>query len=126
MTDRTRAWIVVGVLLSAFGGWYHNVTEGFSTTSPESISILVPAVLLLVWWYLGPGRAVWWTTLIWIGVLNLIIGAIITVLPLSVLPFEPEQSLSHYGAHAAYLVTQLPALYALRLARHDQLESASP
>lgn len=37
-------------------------------------------------------------------------GAVITVLPLPVLPFRPEQSLRHYGVHLVYALTQLPVL----------------
>lgn len=37
-------------------------------------------------------------------------GAIVTVLPLPFLPFRPEQSVSHYGVHALYVITQLPLL----------------
>ena len=101
------------MLLSAFGAWFHNIREGFPTSSPESLAVLGPASLLVAWWYLKPGWTAWWTTFIWIGVLNLGVGAILSVLPLTVWPFSPEQSLSHYAAHGAYLMTQLPALYAL-------------
>ncbi len=36
------------------------------------------------------------------GVLNLVIGGIVSVLPLPILPFVPEQSVTHYGAHVVY------------------------
>ena len=42
------------------------------------------------------------------GVLNLVIGGIVTVLPLSILPFVPEQSVTHYGAHVVYTLGQVP------------------
>jgi hypothetical protein len=42
------------------------------------------------------------------GVLNLVVGGIVTVLPLDVLPFVPEQSVSHYAAHIVYALGQVP------------------
>jgi hypothetical protein len=42
------------------------------------------------------------------GVLNLVVGGIVTVLPLPFLPFAPEQSLSHYAAHVVYTLGQVP------------------
>ncbi len=31
-----------------------------------------------------------------------------SVLPLSILPFVPEQSITHYGAHVVYTLGQVP------------------
>jgi hypothetical protein len=42
------------------------------------------------------------------GLLNFVIGGMVTVLPLPILPFVPEQSLTHYGAHLVYSVGQVP------------------
>ena len=42
------------------------------------------------------------------GVLNFVIGGIVSVLPLPILPFVPEQSLTHYGAHVVYSLGQVP------------------
>ena len=40
------------------------------------------------------------------------------MLPLSFLPFVPEQSMSHYGAHVVYTLGQVPlVLVAYRAAR---------
>jgi hypothetical protein len=44
----------------------------------------------------------------WVA-LNLF-GGIVSVLPLPILPFVPEQSLYHYGFHVLYAVAQIPAL----------------
>ena len=63
---------------------------------------------------LGIAYAVWPTSKVvaaaalgW-GVLTLVIGGIVTVLPLSILPFVPEQSLTHYAAHVVYAIGQVP------------------
>jgi hypothetical protein len=42
------------------------------------------------------------------GLLNLVIGGIVSVLPLSILPFVPEQSMTHYAAHVVYTLGQVP------------------
>ena len=105
--------------ISALGAWYHNVQEGFATLTPETLAALVPGTGLAVWWALKPGRVLWWLTLIWVGPVNLIIGAVLSVLPLAIWPFLPAQTSSHYSAHLAYLLAQLPALYALWLNRPD-------
>ncbi|TVR77182.1 MAG: hypothetical protein EA415_00405 [Sphaerobacteraceae bacterium] len=67
----------------------------------------------LTWWRIPQARipAAWF--LIALAGLNLIGGGIITVLPLGFLPFEPEQSLTHYLAHLIYGVAQLPVLAVL-------------
>jgi hypothetical protein len=45
------------------------------------------------------------------GILNLVVGGVLSVLPLSVLPFVPEQSLTHYGAHIVYTLGQVPLVW---------------
>ncbi|MEO5939786.1 MAG: hypothetical protein ABIQ76_02765 [Candidatus Limnocylindrales bacterium] len=42
------------------------------------------------------------------ALLNLVGGGIISVLPLGLFPFAPEQSLGHDGAHVVYAVAQIP------------------
>ena len=38
----------------------------------------------------------------------MVVGGLLTVLPLPVLPFVPEQSVGHYAVHVVYAVGQLP------------------
>ncbi len=42
--------------------------------------------------------------------LNLVVGGVLTVLPLPGLPFAPEQSVTHYVAHLVYGLGQVPLL----------------
>ena len=66
------------------------------------------AAILGVAYALRPdSKAVAAAALAW-GVLNLVIGGVVTVLPLSILPFVPEQSVTHYGAHVVYTLGQVP------------------
>lgn len=80
--------------------------------APEMVMTIVPALVLIVWWWIRPGRTLILVTGVWV-LLSLVVGAFLTVLPLSVLPFEPEQSVSHYQAHLIYAVTQVPPLVVL-------------
>lgn len=52
-------------------------------------------------WSIGVAALGW-------GALNLGVGGVLTVLPLPILPFAPEQSVSHYAAHAVYTIGQAP------------------
>ena len=112
-----RTWVVLGLGVSALGAWYHNIQEGFSTLTPETLAALVPAAALAAWWLLKPGRVLWWVSVGWVLLLNLAVGAVLSVLPLAIWPFVPEQTTSHYTAHGIYLLAQLPAIYALWLTR---------
>lgn len=105
--------MIPALAVSGFGAWLHNVLERIPTASLETVMALLPAVLLAVWWWKGGGEALWWATLVWVLGLNLVVGAVLSVLPLPVWPFAPDQVLGHYLAHLLYAVTQVPALAVL-------------
>lgn len=52
-----------------------------------------------------------WLLLIW-AMLHIVGGAVLSILPLPILPFQPEQSLRHYAFHILYGLIQLPLLLA--------------
>lgn len=88
--------------------------------------LAVAVVIGLAYWRRGGSRAVQWALLGW-ALLNLVIGGIVTVLPLAILPFTPEQSLDHYLAHVVYAVGQLPlTLLAVAALRHQHQHQNSP
>ena len=64
-------------------------------------------VLLLACWRWPRSRVAWSVVLGW-GLLNMVVGGIITVIPLPVLPFVPEQTIDHYLVHVIYTAGQLP------------------
>ena len=52
-------------------------------------------------------RAIWIALFAW-AVLNLLVGGILSVLPLGLFPFQPDQAPAHYGAHALYTLAEVP------------------
>ena len=103
---------LAAVAIAWLGLYIHNVTEfpQLSLKSPEnSISTGAWILLFLIWSVLPQNR--WPSALLlgW-GLISLA-GAIITVLPLPILPFTPKQSFSHYAVHVVYATTQIPIIY---------------
>jgi uncharacterized membrane protein len=102
--------MIPALAVSAFGAWAHNMLEGIPTFSLETAAALLPAFALAIWWWKGGRQILWWLTMIWVLGLNLIVGAVLSVLPLQLWPFVPEQSVEHYLSHLFYAVTQVPAI----------------
>lgn len=102
--------IYAAAAISWLGFLVHNVADlpGQTLISPETLwPSLITAALLGVYSaglrrVAGIGLAIWAT-------LNLVGGAL-SVLPLPILPFEPEQTLRHYSFHLLYAATQIPLL----------------
>jgi hypothetical protein len=90
----------------------HNLAElpGQSLLSPESLIPLIVTVTLIAGWFTPSRRGVTVGLLCW-GLLHLLGGGILSVLPLPFLPFAPEQSASHYLFHAIYALAQLPLVF---------------
>lgn len=113
-------WVLGALIVSYMGLWvheFHRVPASLGLTPEGVFSLLLPAlVIFLAWWrfprHLTPISAMWA-----LGLIHLL-GACVTVLPLAVLPFVPEQTVSHYLAHAVYAAAQIPLLLvAFRLTR---------
>lgn len=114
MTRRDAAWVGVVVAATAVawcGFFVHNVAEfpGQTILSPDSLFPTLVWIAALVLWLIPATRTAGaWILLAW-TVINLVGGAI-SVLPLSFLPFEPEQTVEHYAFHGLYAATQLPLI----------------
>lgn len=107
--------VVIGALaVSTLGGWYHNAVDfpGMPLYAPEMLATLVPPFVLAVWWWWRPGCLLLLATAVWV-LLSLIVGGLLSVLPLPVWPFQPAQTAPHYQAHLFYTVTQMPLLAVL-------------
>jgi hypothetical protein len=104
------AWALVA---SCAGRLVHDALE-FGAPAPDAwvTVLLLPLGLGLAWWLWPAARpALQWALVAW-GLLNLLAGAILSVLPLPIWPFEPEQSVGHYAAHMVYGLGQLPLIWA--------------
>ena len=101
--------MAAALALSAGSMLAHNLVElPLSPLDPENSGPILFAALLGLAYAVRPdSRAVAAAALGW-GLLNLVIGGIVTVLPLPILPFAPEQSITHYGAHVVYALGQVP------------------
>ena len=109
MRPVSRVAMAAALALSALSMLAHNLYE--LPLSPIDLEnsgpILFAAILGLAYAVRPDSKVVAAAALGW-GVLNLVIGGIVSVLPLPILPFVPEQSATHYGAHVVYAVGQVP------------------
>jgi hypothetical protein len=79
---------------------------------PENSGPLVVAIVLGLAYAARPGSFLVATMAFAWGVLNLVVGGVLSVLPLSLLPFVPDQTLTHYGVHVVYALGQAPLVAA--------------
>ena len=119
MESRSAAPSMTATAVAMAASWLtmaaHNQAElPIHPRTPENVGPLIVAVLLLVAYQARPGWPVLLTILVW-GLLNAIVGGIVSVLPLPILPFVPEQAIGHYTWHVVYTIGQL-LLIALALA----------
>ena len=109
MRPVSRVAMAAALISSALSMLAHNLYElPLSPIDLENSGPIAFAGVLGVAYALRPdSKAVGAAALGW-GALNLVIGGIVSVLPLSILPFVPEQSITHYAAHVVYAVGQIP------------------
>ena len=109
MRPVSRVAMGAALTLSALSMLAHNLYElPLSPIDPPNAGPIVFAALLGGAYAMWPDSKVVAAAALGWGVLNLVIGGIVTVVPLSVLPFVPEQSVTHYAAHLVYAVGQVP------------------
>jgi hypothetical protein len=101
------------VALSWLGNYIHNVADlpQLTPLSPEnSLVALATLGLFIAWWQLTRLRRATTALLLGWGLTHLIGGAVLSVLPIGLFPFDPEQSLRHYLFHLLYGAMQLPLI----------------
>lgn len=111
---RNAAWVAavaVTTVLAWTGFFIHNLADlpGQTILSPESLFPTLIWVAALALWTVPGKRTIGAGALLAWAAINLV-GGVLSVLPLPILPFEPEQSVRHYAFHALYAVTQLPLI----------------
>jgi hypothetical protein len=109
--DRPRGLVAALLALSWLGLFAHNSIElpSLNLHSPEnSLPALVALLLFIGWWLLPTRRLAAALLLVW-GLLHLVGGAIVTVIPFGFLPFVPEQDFTHF----LYGLAQLPLIGAM-------------
>ena len=110
--DRSLGLVAALLALSWLGLFVHNSIElpSLNLLSPDnSLPALVAVLLYAGWWLLPTRRLAAALLLVW-GLLHLVGGAIVTVIPFSFLPFVPDQDFTHYFAHFLYGLAQLPLI----------------
>jgi hypothetical protein len=100
-------------LLSWAGMYIHNAVElpMLSLFSPENLGPGLLSLVLFLGWQLRPQRQLFVFAMLAWALLHFVVGGILSVLPLAVWPFVPEQSLTHYLAHVLYAAAQLPLIF---------------
>ena len=123
-------WLAIAVGLSALGMAFHTVREfgygGLWAPSSGMIPVVgVQLALYAAWlWSRARGLEIALTVT---ALFQLVGGAIISVLPLPILPFEPDQSLHHYVSHVVFGVAQLPLIVVpLRTLRPGKVQIVHP
>lgn len=109
---RQRFWIGLFMLISWLGEFVHNRYElpQLTILSPEnSIPLVISVVLFALWLALPAKRIILSLILAW-ALVHLLVGAVLSVLPLPILPFVPEQSVGHYLSHVIYGLAQIPLI----------------
>lgn len=109
MRPVSRVAMSAALALSAGSMLVHNLYElPLTPIDIENSGPIAFAALIAIAYVMWPdSRVVAAAALLW-GVLNLAIGGVVSVLPLAILPFVPEQSIAHYSVHVVYAVGQVP------------------
>jgi hypothetical protein len=113
-------------LIAVAGMAIHNAFEfglGFLLDPQTLIPVAIFAIL--AWSCSGPQpRTPILMLLVAWTLLNLVVGGILSVLPLPIFPFAPEQSLRHLAVHVVYALAEIPLVVVsvralLASARHE-------
>jgi hypothetical protein len=116
-TTHPRRWQPIAMLmaLSWLGEFVHNTLSlpALTLRSPENSALALIATLLVIAWWRCRGQRIVAAFLLGWGLVQLVVGAVITVLPFPFLPFVPEQSAAHYLSHLLYGLAQVPLIAAM-------------
>ena len=124
----SRVAMAAALVVSALSMLAHNLYElPLSPIDVENSGPIAFAGILGMAYAVSPDSKAVTAALLGWGVLNLVIGGVVSVLPLPILPFVPEQSVTHYGAHVVYTLGQVPlVLLAYRALARRSLSPIGP
>ena len=107
--DLARLALPLAGALWWLGAWLHDYREfaGTNGFTPDSLAggVILLCLLTLIWW--SRHSRIWGIALLlFAGVWT--VGEALSVLPLPIWPFVPQQSVGHYVTHAVVAALQLP------------------
>jgi hypothetical protein len=110
--DARLKWLGFALALVLAGTLLHDLVE-FGRPSPENSlpAGLLFGMIFVSWWRWPGARRTAIAVLLTFAVVMLVGGAVASVLPLPVWPFEPEQTLSHYAVHAAWALSLVALIW---------------
>lgn len=102
--------LIGACICSLVGLSYHQFQE-FPGQMFYSLVVIVPFALILAGlvWLTQTYRLGYWLLLLYAFIH--LIGGGLSVLPLEILPFVPDQTTAHYISHLIYAILQLPLIY---------------
>jgi hypothetical protein len=115
-------WLALAGVLAWCGIWFHDFREfpGTGGVTPDSVAegLVYAGLILLV----ARTQHTWLPHAVLLAIsLLLTVGTAVSVLPLPVWPWVPDQSFAHYANHAVAATAQVPliilAMLATRAAR---------
>jgi hypothetical protein len=109
--DRRLRSVALALTTAWLGLFFHDLREFGRPAIEGSVAMGVMAVLLFALWRrLTEHRSLIASLMLVYATISLI-GALTSVLPLGIWPFEPEQSLEHYVTHAIWAIAGLPLIW---------------
>ncbi len=124
-------WLGSAVACSGLGLAAHTVREFgipgvFASETGLAPFTFVQIAIFVLWWHWRSARPTLGLVLAATGLVQLIGGAILSVLPLPFLPFAPAQTVDHYLSHVILGITQIPlVVIPLRFRRLEELVDRS-
>jgi hypothetical protein len=109
--DRRLKSVAFPISLAWLGILFHDLQEFGRPAIENSIVMGVIAILLFwLWRRLPERRGAIAIVLLGYAIISLV-GAVTSVFPLSIWPFDPEQSLEHYLSHTIWTISALPLVW---------------
>jgi hypothetical protein len=117
-------------MLSWLGFWVHELFRlpvQFGFTLESVLFHLLPALIIFLAWWRFPQSMLPLSGMWVLGILHGLGGGVLSVLPLPIWPFVPEQTVSHYIVHGVYFIAQIPLLLlAFTLMRSYRVPPSTP